>query len=183
MVPKQMNEDQSLSKSKLIRRYFADHPEATSSEAAAALQAQGVAVDARYAAQIRSKTRDRTLQVTRAKLAAQETISPDIPPPDAKPMSGSSLGTSESLPATVPRMAPPSNTPQTSDDACGPASCNSGRSRVDHFEHPLDGVPRIDPQAARELLVLAADLIQKAGGPSQAHQAIDAACEVARRIR
>lgn len=178
-----MNEDQSLSKSMLIRRYFADHPEATSSEAAAALQAQGVAVDARYAAQIRSKTRDRTLRVTRAKLAAPETISSDEPPPQSKPTSGSTSGLCESPSGAVARVAQPLNMPPTSGDIRGPASCNSGMVRSDQFEHPPSSVPRIDPQAARELLVLAADLIQKAGGPSQAHQAIDAACEIARRLR
>ncbi len=187
-----MKGSQPRNKSVLIRRYFAEHPQSTSSEAAAALQAQGVDVDARYAAQIRSKTRDRALRVPplnfpdEVPAECRPPVESEALPRDSESSEGGKRQSPLAVAATVhtrpSATAPPTDTRtakslgRIEDAGSGPSH---GQSAVPIATQPA----HIDPQAARELLVLAAELIHKAGGPSQAHQAIEAACEVARRFR
>jgi len=192
MGSKPMKGSQPRNKSVLIRRYFAEHPQSTSSEAAAALQAQGVDVDARYAAQIRSKTRDRALRVTPTDLPDELSAGSSSSAGSIVPTLGAEPGGSweRRLPTAVEPTAPlrPPATPPPTETwkAKSPGRFeDSGWSPTHGLSAGFPPTPpaTIDPQAARELLVLAAELIHKAGGPSQAHQAIEAACEVVRRFR
>jgi len=148
-----MADAKSLSKSEHVRRYFAEHPKSTSQQAAEALQAQGVEVTARYAAQIRSKAKvgSRSFDDREKQRSRRESR-----------LSRTKVGGTATRPAATMTAKPPV------------AASRPQRSSGQRAAAP-EGV-------GGESLMLAAELIQKTGSVEAARRAIDAAARVAALI-